>query len=190
MNLILIRHGESKANKRKILQGQIDSELSKTGVEQAKKLSERLKHKKIDVAYSSDLKRAKNTAKEILKHHPQLKLNLDKRLRELNLGELQGKPAPSNLDWNNLPSSVETKKQFYSRVQEFFQEIHKKHKNQTVLIAFHGGTKRTLLSIIHKIEPDKIREWEKPKNTGMTEITIKENGNFELTTHNCTKHLD
>lgn len=89
MKLIIIRHGETNHNKERICQGQLDTDLSIEGIEQAKKLGKRFKETKINFCYSSDLKRAKNTAKEILKYHEDIKLILDKRIRERNFGKLQ-----------------------------------------------------------------------------------------------------
>ena len=64
MRLILVRHGETNENKNKVVQGFLNTTLSKIGIQQAKKVANRLKDEKIDFAYSSDLDRAKQTAKE------------------------------------------------------------------------------------------------------------------------------
>jgi len=55
--LIFVRHGETEENKAKIVQGQKHGKLSEEGLEQAKKVAERLKDEKIDFIYSSDLDR-------------------------------------------------------------------------------------------------------------------------------------
>ena len=65
MRLILTRHGKTVENMNDIMQGWLPGELSEEGKEQAKHVAERLKDRKIDVAYSSDLKRCVDTAKEI-----------------------------------------------------------------------------------------------------------------------------
>jgi broad specificity phosphatase PhoE len=66
MKLIIVRHGESEANKKGIHQRRkdewSDTSLSKDGIFQAKQVAERLKDEKIDGIYASDLKRAKETA--------------------------------------------------------------------------------------------------------------------------------
>ncbi len=89
MKLILTRHGETIENVNKILQGWNDTNLNKNGIQQAKQLAKRLKDINIDLIYSSDLKRAFNTAQEISKFHncPLIK---DKRMREINFGEWNG----------------------------------------------------------------------------------------------------
>ena len=125
MKLYLIRHAQSEANAKGIQQGQeIDSPLTKLGKSQAKKLANRLKDEKIDLIYSSDLNRAKETAKEINRFHD-LDIKYDKRIRELAKGE-------------NIESLVQ-------RVKSFFEEIKKKDKN--ILVVAHGGTNLTMLAI-------------------------------------------
>ena len=71
MKLITVRHGKTKANEMGLSQGHLNTEvanLNEEGITQAKKVAKRLKNEKIDIIYSSDLKRAKNTAKEIAKY--------------------------------------------------------------------------------------------------------------------------
>ncbi len=69
MKLILVRHGQTHENVAKIIQGQSQGRLTAQGREQAQKVGLRLKDEKISIAYVSDLERAKQTAKEILKYH-------------------------------------------------------------------------------------------------------------------------
>ena len=69
MILILERHGETQENKEGIFMGHLDTPLSAGGILQAEKLAKRLNAEKINFIYSSDLKRAKETAKEIAKYH-------------------------------------------------------------------------------------------------------------------------
>ena len=66
MELYIIRHGETKWNSEKRLQGRSDIELNEYGIELARITSEALKDVKFDRIYSSPLKRAYETA-EILR---------------------------------------------------------------------------------------------------------------------------
>ena len=91
MRLILVCHGETEENKAGILQGWLPGKLTSLGIKQAQQLAKRLKWLRINVTYSSDLARCVDTAKEILKFHPKTELFLDKRIRERNLGEFQGR---------------------------------------------------------------------------------------------------
>ena len=69
MELYIIRHGETKWNSEKRLQGRSDIELNEYGIELARITSEALKDVKFDRIYSSPLKRAYETA-EILRDDP------------------------------------------------------------------------------------------------------------------------
>ena len=101
MKIIIIRHGETEENKKGIVQGQIPGHLSELGKEQAKKVAKRLSKEKINVIYSSDLDRAKNTAQEIAKFHKKTLFELKQELRERNWGNLQGKRKEKGISWRN-----------------------------------------------------------------------------------------
>lgn len=90
-NIYLFRHGRTFYNEKNIFTGWKDIPLSKNGIKDAKVLAKKLKNKKIDLAFSSDLKRAKKTLKEILKSHRGVKVIIDKRLKERSYGKLEGK---------------------------------------------------------------------------------------------------
>lgn len=191
MRLILIRHGETEDNANKICQGQKDSHLSEKGIEQAKKLGLRFKDRKIDAVYSSNLQRAANTAKEILSYHPNLKLQKDKRLNERYFGALEGKSySEYKWDWNNIPEDVETDIQLYERVKDFLEETYKKHKEDTVVVVCHGGSKRALLTLIHNKPLSDFGTWDKILNTAVSEFDIDETGNKKTHVFNCTEHLN
>ena len=55
MELYIIRHGQTKANVEKYMQGQTPGELTNTGCEQAKKFGSFYKEVKFDEIYCSDL---------------------------------------------------------------------------------------------------------------------------------------
>ena len=92
MKLILVRHGETRWNEEKRVQGgSSDIELSDAGVKQAHELASFLKDEDISVVISSPLKRARDTADVIASQH-QLPVQIDDRLKELEVGELEGMP--------------------------------------------------------------------------------------------------
>jgi alpha-ribazole phosphatase len=88
LELYLIRHGKSTWNETGRVQGQTDVPLSEEGLQQAKALHERIRDWAFDAVYSSDLQRAKQTAEVALPHAT---LQLDPRLREIHLGDFQGR---------------------------------------------------------------------------------------------------
>jgi broad specificity phosphatase PhoE len=89
MRLILIRHGETDANKARLALGRADVELNEHGRWQAQRLALSLKDKPIDAIYSSPLKRALATAKPIASSHA-LEVQVDEGLIEMDIGEMEG----------------------------------------------------------------------------------------------------
>ena len=188
MRLIIVRHGETVQNVQGVCQGQSEGYLTENGINQAKKLGIRLKDKKIDAVYSSDLIRTVDTAKHIIEYHPELDLKLDKRLRERNFGSFEGKVRPE-LDWSNLPDDVETDMSMYNRAKDFVDEIYETHKNQTVLVVSHGGLKRAFYTLFHNLPISEYGSWDSVRNTSVSEFEISEDGNHKIHLLNCIEHL-
>ena len=161
MKLIIVRHGESEANAKGIHQGQrVNVGLSGRGKEQARRVAERLNNENIEAIYSSDLKRACETAEEIARAH-NLKVIQDKRLREFDIGDFTDKEKlwvlfhshkvaeSSRLGipkWEVKAPGGESELDHIHRVEGFFNEIIKKHKG-SVLIVAHGGTNKIFFSV-------------------------------------------
>ena len=68
-SIYLFRHGMSNYNKEQKFTGWIDAKLAKEGIENAKRVAEKLKNKKIEVAYHSSLSRSRDTLKHVLEYH-------------------------------------------------------------------------------------------------------------------------
>ncbi|XP_068134461.1 fructose-2,6-bisphosphatase TIGAR [Hyperolius riggenbachi] len=94
--LTVVRHGETRYNKEKLLQGQgIDEPLSDIGFKQAEAAGRFLSGVKFTHVFSSDLIRAKQTACTIMKnnqHSEGVLINYDARLRERRYGVAEGRP--------------------------------------------------------------------------------------------------
>ncbi|KAL2240321.1 UNVERIFIED_CONTAM: Phosphoglycerate mutase-like protein 4 [Sesamum indicum] len=89
--IIVIRHGETEWNADRRIQGHLDVNLNDVGRQQAAAVADRLSREpKISAVYSSDLKRAFDTAKIIAKSCGVLEVIKDPDLRERHLGDLQG----------------------------------------------------------------------------------------------------
>ncbi|MBN2422288.1 histidine phosphatase family protein [Candidatus Woesearchaeota archaeon] len=154
MRLIITRHGETVDNVNRIIQGHKHGKLTEKGIEQAKKLGKRLTEEKIDYIYSSDLYRAKETTENIAENHPKSKIIFDKRIRERDYGKYNGMKK-SEVNWREVdeketPENVESLTDLRKRLEEFYEEILKKHHNQTVLVVSHSTASRILIGIIMK----------------------------------------
>ena len=87
--LLLIRHGETHWNRVGRFQGQMDVPLSDGGREQAAALAEILRVVPLRVIYTSDLRRARETA-EAVAAATRAPIVEDRRLREIRLGRWEG----------------------------------------------------------------------------------------------------
>jgi glucosyl-3-phosphoglycerate phosphatase len=87
--LVLLRHGQTEYNATSRMQGQLDTDLSELGVQQAAAAAKVLATREPRLIISSDLRRAKDTA-AALAEQVGLEVGLDKRLRETHLGDWQG----------------------------------------------------------------------------------------------------
>ncbi len=157
MKIILIRHGQTDANKRNLIQGWLDYKLNETGMKQAKLLGKRLKKEDIDVFYSSDLKRAVMTTEEVKKFHPGKQWIKTSVIRERGFGSFEGMPVEKYYDlikcyclenYEFRPPFGESYSDVRKRAEMFFSEIYRKHKNQTVAVVAHGVFNKVFISYL------------------------------------------
>lgn len=187
MKLILVRHGETIENQMGICQGQMDGTLSEIGLYQAKRVAEHLKTEQIDAIYSSDLKRAIDTAAEIVRFFPNIPYYKDKRIRERYFGSFQGKTFPEVRTNLVLPADAETNDKLFLRISEFYNEILEKHINSNVLIISHGVSLKVLLAIIqNQTNIDEIASFD---NGSISTIAIHSASNIQIVNINLLKHL-
>ncbi|BBX15808.1 histidine phosphatase family protein [Mycolicibacterium duvalii] len=87
--LVMLRHGQTEYNAGSRMQGQLDTELSELGRDQAVAAAQSLAKREPLLIVSSDLRRALDTA-VALGDRCGLPVNIDTRLRETHLGDWQG----------------------------------------------------------------------------------------------------
>lgn len=143
MKIYFAAHATSKDNEAGISSGWKDVELSELGIEQAKELGERFKSIPIDLVCCSDLKRAVDTVR--VAFGERLPVIVDKRLREIDYGDFEGKPSdivePRKVEHVTTPfPGGESYEQAVARAQEFYKELKEKHSDKTVLIVGHRAT--------------------------------------------------
>lgn len=159
--LILIRHGESEANRQGIFAGQIDPDLQNKGIKQAELTAKYIiDNYKVDRIYSSDLQRAYKTAM-CLAEELDLEVTKDKNLREIDAGQWEGMKfddlvlsyADEYSMWlNHIGHSGctggETVKQLGDRIMSALTKIAQENDGKTVAIATHATPIRVAQSII------------------------------------------
>ncbi len=157
-NLFLVRHGQTQWNLDKRYQGQLDSPLTALGISQAINLQGLCLNKNIDIAYSSPLLRALETAYLILKNIP-ITLLICPRLSEMHLGSWQGKTP--NIIRQNYPQEffcfLNDPHKYYLQGAESFIDLQKRaifeikqifNRNQgkNILVISHGLVIKVILS--------------------------------------------
>ena len=146
-NYFILRHGEARSNKEKFVSSWPEKRknpLTEKGRKQVKQIITKIKKENVDLIFSSDLLRTKQTA-EIVAKELGLKINFDKRLREHDTGELNGK---SMEEWykyrvidsfNKKAPNGESFSDIKKRVDDFLSDIEKKYKDKDILIIAHGN---------------------------------------------------
>ncbi len=164
MNLIIVRHGESEAAEKRMVEGRADFKLTDRGRRQAELLSERIRSSwEVKRIYSSPLKRALETA-EIIAGAFSLSVTPEEDLMEFNNGLLAGvtmseveRLYPPVLD---IPShgSVyrqETRIQFRMRAENILSKVlYENSEQSTVVMVTHGGMINQLFRAFMKLPMD------------------------------------
>ncbi len=155
--IFLVRHGESKWNVLKKIQGQQDVPLTDRGKSQAYQIGDRLLSEKIDSIYSSDLKRAYDTA-TIIGKKLQIDVNPMTELREINFGQWEGasydKIYSTNhkeiILWRKAPEKlnidgIESLKKLQLRAMSAVNKIINSETGNNILIVSHSATLKTII---------------------------------------------
>jgi len=193
--LILIRHGITTWNKQRRYCGYKDVCLSNMGEKQTAKLHKRLKSVNFDRVYSSDRKRAIQTAKIIFNG---TRITRVKDLRELNFGVFEGlnyreimKKYPSvykrwmrNPFRNGIPKA-ECLHSFKKRINTAIKRIVRLNQGKTVAVVCHGGTIGMFITDILK----KKSFWRYVPDAASISIVEYKNDKPKIKLFNCTEHL-
>ncbi len=164
----ILRHGEALSNREKFISCFPEkrySPLTEKGKKGIRAKVKELNQKKIDLIFSSDLERCSQTAK-IIKEALGVKINYDKRLREYNVGILNGKSIEElhrffETEKERLelkPLKGETYRQIVERMYNFLKEIDKKYSNKKILIISHQAPLTLLEGKVRGLTDEEILE--------------------------------
>jgi broad specificity phosphatase PhoE len=152
--ILLARHGESDWNRAKRWQGQADRPLTDLGRRQAEELADRLADTELDAVYSSDLRRAADTADAVARRRG-LTVQTTPDLREVDVGAWSGLTRAEAeaqfpdayerwLEGGEGWDDGETYEQLATRVLGAIRAIGETHDGGRVLVVAHGGTIRAI----------------------------------------------
>ena len=179
--LLLVRHGESEANRNDIFAGHFDADLENRGLKQAQKTAEYIKENyKVDKVYSSDLKRAFKTGKCIADLIGVEILPTD-RLREIGAGKWDGmkfsdlqKYYKKEYDmWMNDLGNAhcpdgETVKGLGDRIMNELTRIAEENDGKTVVVATHATPIRAAQTFIQFGSFEKMKNIKWVSNASVT----------------------
>lgn len=151
MQIWITRHGQTKYNKDKRMQGLTDEPLNEVGIQQAYQTKEKI-NVQFDAVYASPLKRAIQTA-SIISGYKEKDIQTDPRIIEVDFGKYELKKyyllgLKMTAYWAlpevfPRPKSVESIDSMNQRSHSFLKELESKNY-ENVLIVCHGGIIRSL----------------------------------------------
>ena len=203
-NILLIRHGQSEWNKLNLFTGFKNIELSEQGIEEANKAGQNFKNLdiKFDIVFTSELKRAQETAKIILQNLDQWDHLNNKRkiisninLNERDYGDLTGLNKKETAEkfgedqvhkwrrgYSDQPPNGESLEDVVTRVTKYFEETInpaiQTDGNDNILIAAHGNSLRALLIVMNIYQPNNINTVE--LSTGVPIHVILNDNKFSI----------
>ena len=203
-NILLIRHGQSEWNKLNLFTGFKNIELSEQGIEEANKAGQNFKNLdiKFNIVFTSELKRAQETAKIILQNLDQWdflnnegKIISNINLNERDYGDLTGLNKKETAEkfgeeqvhkwrrgYSDQPPNGESLEDVVRRVKKYFEEVIQpaiqRDENDNILIAAHGNSLRALLIVMNIYEPNNINSVE--LSTGVPIHVILKDNKFSI----------
>lgn len=196
--LYITRHGQTKWNEEKRLQGSKDSMLTQLGVQQAMWLSNALVDVEFEAIYTSPLDRAKTTA-EIIRADRTLELQIEPDIQECNFGIWEGWkideisekfPEESNCFWNEPEKYESINGENFDEVKErVLNAIYKiaQSNDGNVLVVAHGIVVKILMN--HFMDKGIETLWvDFVKPTSLSIVEIDANMKHEVILYGNTSH--
>lgn len=187
--LILVRHAEAEGNIKRLFHGWTNSSITEKGHLQARSVAERLKYEKIDVLYSSSLRRTLQTA-QYISDIKKLPIIHTEKLREINGGdwenvawaELAERWAYEYHTWENEPHihqmpNGESIAEFQERLVKEIMQIVNRHRGKSICVVTHGTAIKALLCYFYRKPLEEFININWHENTAVSIVEIeKENG--------------
>ena len=164
--LLLCRHGEPDRSVRGRICGSLDVGLSPRGRRQADRLAAALGSSRLEVVYTSPLRRALDTARPVGAEHGLAPVPLAE-LREIDFGTLEGlthdEAAATHPEvyrgWMKEPARVrfpggESYADVHARAVGALAGILGRHDGGTVAVVAHGGVIRAVLAFCLQMRPE------------------------------------
>ncbi|MCS6834528.1 MAG: histidine phosphatase family protein [Anaerolineae bacterium] len=198
--LVFIRPGETDWNRSERWQGWVAVPLNERGREQAHRLASFVRTLGISALYTSDLRRAEQTA-QIIGEALGLQPKSDERLRERNIGAWQGLTHAEVVSWYEdqylrlredpegyvIPGG-ESRAQVAERVRAFFAELMAQDVGEVVCVVSHTLAIHTILSDL--VAGYDMYKYSLPNISVTTIRRADENSPWQLTMIGDVTHLE
>ena len=197
--IILVRHGETKFNATGTFRGRADVPLNETGLRQAQLLGKYLSSEKIDVVYSSSLRRAVKTA-EAIAAPQKLKVSVTEGLYEIDFGrwqsvslaEVKEKYGEIYQDWLDTPEQVkipggESLEDVRKRALPFVQDAVVRCPEGKIVLVSHRVVCKVLICALLRL--DNSFFWSFKMDTGAVTRLTFDGKRTTLTSLNDTSFL-
>ncbi len=174
--LALVRHGESEWNVLGKWTGWTDIGLNEKGRENARETAKELQNISFDIAYTSDMKRAKETLEEITQYlNVSIPTIESPKIKEKNYGIYTGKNkwevekevgkdefAKIRRSWDYEIPEGESLKIVYERVVPYYQEeiLPKLKDGKNILLVAHGNSLRALIKYLDNVPDENVENIE------------------------------
>ncbi|MCM1512232.1 MAG: histidine phosphatase family protein [Oxalobacter formigenes] len=202
--ILIIRHGQTDWNVSKRLQGHSDIPLNAKGREQAAALAETLRDEKLDAIFSSDLKRALETAHAIARLH-NLPVQPDPAFRERSYGAFEGLSREeiktrypeshaawyaADPDYTFPPGErpAESMRAFHNRVIDALCRIARPYAGKKIVLIAHFGILEAAYRVVHRT-PLEVRNRVPVLNTSINRFLVGGN-TIELLQWGDGRHLE
>lgn len=179
--IYLIRHGQTDWNLQRRYQGRTDIDLNATGRAQARRDAIKMKKRKVNSIYASDLTRTLHFASIIFKGR---KIVTMTGLREICFGIFEGLDHEEinstypdvYAKWLKKPFGIkipqgEAPAEFKKRIMSAFGRILKKTKKGDIAVVTHGGV---INVVLNELSGKKKLEWLVPELGSITTVAIDE----------------
>lgn len=197
MKLYFVRHGQTDLNRDGRIQGRLDADMNLVGFKQARLCAKRLSKVQFDYAFCSPLKRAVQTAEEILRGRDVV-IHKMALLNDTDVGEWQGHywseiAKKFSINLTNISDILKARggesfEVVQRRTEDFFAEIEPLNANN-ILVVSHAAIAYSAVKKIFDTPKDK-RIAAKCDNASISIFERDNKGRWILRTLNDTAHLE
>lgn len=196
MRLLIVRHGETDWNAKRLMQSADEPVLTDLGVKQTERLVVFLKDKDIDVIFCSPTTRTRQTL-EYIKKELNAPVFFEPLILERNPGVWIGKPVDEFIAYRESKGLAahefkpERGESFYDvrqRAKAFWNGIKWKHADRTVLVVSHGTFNRVFINLL--LEKSLVEGASIEQGNCCVNEFLMENGNVKVLRINHTGFLD